>query len=545
MTHSDIGRVNTILVSRDGSAIIATLIALPCTGHGNGLKFSGTVKIATDLKKHLNDIVLPLVNEILLSLDIKCRGFEISVISPGAASSSDLITSVSGFSIDTAVFLGMLSVGLDIPVDRRLVSTGHISTKVGDISPVSSMAAKCDAVLNNETIEQFLFPDLDIDSSFRELKPVEYETSIAATRSLNGRVKTQRVKNALDLVKGALNPGSIAISSLSHDYFKVENAGETGVAQYLVENNSDRLWVALKDSIVQGQVEHFKHFIKVFADYHIRKKTYPTSFGRNLFLLFLSVPKHLVDEKTTFPLLSMEMYIKLIQFAVDTDHDDIKKLHGVLFKDVEQTSYSTNAKQDRPTSKDHVLRLKRILNEIDQDYMDTQLTKQIDIGRSTFVMDKVSVDSYDEFNELLVTFFTHMIIHTKRITGQIKKEDMIADALDLAGKAFPGDAKYKAMLASARTGTDGGLRRIFDDITEYLKKEAREKHILSTLKGQIDPLSETEKKAILDQLFSEYPEVFKGIMDDENPERYLSNYEEILLTFVRSKSALNSLFKRL
>ena len=169
MSISSIGRVKTVLVSGEGPATVTTLTAQKITSDDNDrLVFSGSVKFDQQGKQQLNKIVLPQVDQILIALGQSFDCYELSITNPGATSSSDLQLNITGFSIDVAAFMALLSVSLNIPIKQDIAFTGHLSSKSGDISPVKSLPAKCVAVLEDGNINEFVYPDLNMDISLKK-----------------------------------------------------------------------------------------------------------------------------------------------------------------------------------------------------------------------------------------------------------------------------------------------------------------------------------------------------------------------------------------
>ena len=430
-----VGRVKTVLVSGEGSAVVTTLIATKVDKPDHDrLVFSGTVKFTDAVKNHLTSIILPHVENILNSLKMPYHSYEISVVNPGAVSSSDMITEVSGFSVDSSVFLALLSIELDIPIRQNLSFTGHISSKAGDISPVSSMEAKCDAVIEDQKITEFLFPDPDKDASYKKLKPDEYGSTVASIKSLNGRVKYSSIKNTFELLQNTLGPASIVLSSLKYGYFDGHIDDDHQISGYLKSHNKDRFWTTLEDCLAEKEVENFHTLLAEFSKFHIHRKKYPESLGADLYRLILSMPKHIRSIEGLFPLLPMDSYIRLIQNVAEKDHEDVSFLHDALFDRIERGKIVSQFNPEKSKKAKPESLLQQIIDQINPAHIDSEITRQIDIGRSTFISDRITVDSNREFIDVLTSFYIHMSRHTKTISGKVDKSAMEADALSLSEK---------------------------------------------------------------------------------------------------------------
>ena len=120
-----------------------------------------------------------------------------------------------------------------------------------------------------------------------------------------------------------------------------------------------------------------------------------------------------------------------------------------------------------------------------------------------------------------------------------------AEAIDLAGRAFENRGGYKDALAEAMYATNGGLRRVFDAMTERLKQEQKEKHITMLLKNAIDPLDWDAKVGFM-QIFMELirPDL-PADLRDLPPKRLASHWEAIVEHYAEMKAKVSSLLRRL
>ena len=77
MTKELIGKANTILVSSDGPGVVTTITVNSLKQKTDKrLKFSGVVKFEEAVKFHIEKVVLPRIDEILDSLQIKPDNYE-------------------------------------------------------------------------------------------------------------------------------------------------------------------------------------------------------------------------------------------------------------------------------------------------------------------------------------------------------------------------------------------------------------------------------------------------------------------------------------
>ncbi|MCJ7802800.1 MAG: hypothetical protein MUP82_10635, partial [Candidatus Marinimicrobia bacterium] len=218
-----VGQANTILISAEGPGVVTTISVSALKPRSpNRLKFSGVVKLDESVKLHIEEVVLACVDEILNNLKLEQNNYELSVKNIGAASSSDLSFTIGGFSADVPIFLSLLSASLKLAIAQDIAFTGHISSKAGDILPVSSLDKKTATVLLKKNISKFVFPVLDADGSMSSLKPNEYQAALAAIRSARGRVKLVEVRDTSELISQVFSIEALVQSALFNDYFETE-----------------------------------------------------------------------------------------------------------------------------------------------------------------------------------------------------------------------------------------------------------------------------------------------------------------------------------
>jgi len=550
MADKAIGRVKTVLVSHGGQATISTVIAHEIQTPNSRLSFHGTVKFEAAVQRHLKKIVLKHVHNIMVSLNMAKSSFTLSAVNIGAASSSGIGITVSGFSIDVSAFLAILSCALQFPIRQDIVFTGHIGSHQGDILQVESLPAKCEAAILDKSISAFVYPNLDSDISFKRLKPKEYASAVAAVRSCHGKVKLHEVENTYELLQKAVEPRALVYASLHSGFFDVDlnqtgNRSLNPVATYLTQNNDKRFWKVLEEALVLKNSKAAQELLEIFAGYFIQRKRYPSEFGRHLARLIISLPLHIKRTPGLFPLLSKTLYIDLIQYASKHDHDDISRLHNALFGEIKESAEQTSSpKRGKRAAADQHL-LNHILEQLEPGFIGLTITRPYDEARASYAMDVITVESNAEFIDTITAFYAHICGHINDSGKALDTDKLSGEALDVLKKTFHQKHGYNEALAEAKEGPRGGLRYILDMMTEYLKNEARQKHFLKTFKENIDPLDFAAKTAIIAEILKRKEEDLPEEITSQKPERFAEDYEKIVQAFVHSKVTLHEVFRRL
>lgn len=552
MTETAIGRVKTVLVPPEGQAIITAILARPAGKLNSArLTYQGEINFVDSVQRHLQEDVLPHLDAIVQQLELPNSSFTLTAVNIGAAASSGIGISVTGFSSDLSVFLACLSCALNLPIRQDILFTGHIGSCQGDILPVARLAAKCQAAVLQPDIKQLVYPSLESDMSMRQLKPNEYAAATAAVRGCRGKLKMHAVVNTLEVVEKALEPQAIVLASLRRGFYdapadQVQKSQHSSLAAYLSTDNHERFWQALEENLLLKNVKNAHELMTAFAQYHIARAKYPSLFGQNLSRLIISLPSQIRRRPELMPLLAKDRYIALIQAALAQDYGDISLLHDALYADLPPDvlpNKSSKKRKQKPADDDALLR--HILEQLSPEFIESRVTRPYDDARARYATDRIIVASNQEFLGAVTAFYTHISRHALTMPGPVDKNSLGAEALDALKRTFRGKNGYNEALAEARAGQRGGLRYIMDAITEQLKQEAREKHVLKTFKENIDPLDFAAKTRIITALLQRAGHDLPEQITCQPPERYAQDYEEIVQAFVQAKSSFESLLRRL
>ena len=122
--------------------------------------------------------------------------------------------------------------------------------------------------------------------------------------------------------------------------------------------------------------------------------------------------------KIDLPLLDTQEVIRLSQFAQEFDYEDVR----LLFNAEREKKKSNIANQVETQQNDHEsddVRLKTILSEINSDNLTAKFGIPIDSARASYIMDCVTIDSFDDFNATITSFYTHLLRHMGGISESI------------------------------------------------------------------------------------------------------------------------------
>lgn len=546
------GRARTVLVfGENKTAVLSTVIARICrVGRGRPVKFTGSVLFDVATAGRIRQVVVPLVDRILAGLGLSRSGFEIAIANIAGASVADLTARVSGFSADVPVLLSLLSASLQMPVPQDLVSTGHVASPDGDIRAVRAIPAKLAAARADGSIRRFVHPPLDRDTSLEVLSPHECEQATKALAGSPDRLQTVRVEDVAELVQATFDDEVAVLASLRQDFFEpvsphVSNSDPVGrVVRHLNTENEDRFWPALERQLLAGQRKRARSLLRARIAFHLRHRTYPEGCGLRLLQLVQSLPPAIRRLRRLFPLLPMRSCIEIGQQATERDQDDVRCLidasSGRNLRP-KVVAGSSTCKSDSGGADGAAL--DAVLSEIDTTNLAHSTGLPIDSARARYILDAVTVASYEEFLDCISAFHLHLLRHVRRVATSEHTEAFDAEAVALLERAFARRGGLEAAIVEAQEGPKGGMRLILDILTEQFKTEEKAKHVSRVLKEALDPLDWPARVRLMAALLQRLGPALPHDLRSAPPERFARRWEELVQAYVDSLDQIQQVLR--
>ena len=552
------GRARTVLafgVGNDIKTIISSVVVQTKESNNeNRINFTGSVTFDKSTIEHVTDTLIPIIDNILDTLGLAKKNFVISVVNPGGVSISGLIAGVTGFSADLPMLLAMLSAALNMPMADDIVSTGHIASSGGDIAAVKAISAKISAALDDKSIRSFIYPALDRDISLTALTPMEVQEVEIAVIDAKGRLKMTSVNDIADLIQAVFTDDAIVLSSLQKEFFAVDgskrSAGNpmSSTICFLAENNERRFWDVLERYFHAVENEDAKRLLLAYSQFHIRNKTYPKEFGRELIQLLRSLPPDTRNDKIEFPVLPILECTKLTHFAVESDTEDIGLLYDAargkaIWTEPAITTRPRAAGTQIKNDKDQEL-VDSIISQIDSTSLAKIIGVPIDTGRATYRLNSLMVKSNEEFHDVVTGFYLHLERHMHPVSESVDMDRVRDDAVALVERTFADKGGVDAAMNEAGDAIHGGMKFILDCLTEQFKAECQSKHVNRVIRDTLGPLNREARvsfmSALLKRLSSHLPhEITMG-----QPERFVEHYDIIVKAYVKSLDKINEVFRR-
>jgi hypothetical protein len=557
-TSNTIGRTKAVLtVGRhpNQKAVIITLNAERTHKENPQLTFKGVVNFSKPIKDHVEQIIIPIINRILEDLGVPRPGLVISATNLGIASVSDVGVDISGFSADTGIFLILLSRCLGVPLADDVVTTGHISSPYGDITLVKGIPVKLEAAILNPSVHRFIYPDPDRDGSLKVLSPDQRDDVVNAVMGARDDIKTKAVKGISDLLKVLLTEEALVLASLRQGFFGSAKLRDTGnnpvsdVVCFLTHANETRLWRVLHGLVLHGQGDRARSLLQAFCEFYLNKRTYPRNFGKKLYRFVCGLPPsiRLLDE--FFPLIDTGLCIRLCRYAAQSDHPDVLCLY-----DAAHGRNLTHNKSVSPAPIPHIaetsdldcLAFDRVTSKISEQAMAHKFGIPADSARGSFVLESSTVQSWEQFIEILQSFFIHLHSYiTSEAESFIDLNRARAEVLALLEEAFQIKGGTKAAFARAEDGTDGGLRSVLDTLTEHYKSKRLFEYIQCVFKDAVDPLDWDDRVRFINGALKRLRPLLPRDIRDEPPERFVGAYEMIVQAYVQSLDQVNKVLRTL
>ena len=553
-----IGRTKTVIVydEKDNAVgIVSEIVArISSDNWAERLVFRGPVYFADRTLQHLYSIILPVVDRITEYLDVPRKKYEVSVTNLGASASAGKGIEISGFSADLPFLLTLLSSALQVGLRQDIVSTGHVASLDGDLAPVRGISVKLDAILASPGVTTFVLPELERDRSLELLTPFEYEAAKESILRHKRDIRIESIADVHDAVRAFTTDESIVLGSLKTGFFSskaaflVPNGSVGRTVKLLAEGNENRFWDFLECLLLNRRGKEARSLLQTYLDYHLRCERYPENFGEQLFRMVISLPPATRKLDGLFPLVSMELCIKLSQHAKQGDYDDVRQLHKAAFGEglsvlasFEETFKAVSPLRDSP-EKDMV---DRFLLELSKENLARKFGWRLDEARRSYTGGTVIVRNGFEFNEAITAFHAHMLRHTSSPEGRVNQDALTAKAIDLVEKAFEGKGGYNGALSEGMFGTNGGMRRVYDMMTDYRKEKEKGDYIFALFNVLMDSRDENAKVRLMKAFMERVGPMLPAELRDLPTDQLARSWKKILICYIESIDKVSDLLKRL
>ena len=553
----DIGRAKIAIVPEiegEAIAIVTEIFAQTEPVDPNKrIALRGPVKLEDRTRRHLEEVILPIVDRITESLDLPIRNFIISVSNVSASATMGKGLHISGFSADIPLFMALISASLQMALRQGIISTGHIASLAGDVTPVLDIPRKIEAAIYSTDVTEFIYPNIGKDLSPSALIPDELRKAKESLYQHKGRIKLTAIEDIRDAIMASFSEKAIAMAALAQGFFdKKSDSGDandpvTRSVSFLLEDNEKRFWEGLRDLLFRQEEAKAKSTIRSFIDYHLNQRRYPKNFGEQLHRLAMSLPILVRRLDGLFPLVGIDQCIALSQYAESTDHTDVQTLYKLTSPDEFLRKMDTPERDDASAAGDLSYEgqlIRKILFELSDESLTEKIGKPLDEARANYVMKAVTVKDAFEFNLAITSFYVHMMRYTQLPEGHVSRDAASSEAVDAIRTAFQDRGGYDAALAEAKSAVQGGLRFVFDVMTENEKSVKKGKYKNMILKEAIDAFDWEAKVKLSLHIKKHYGWNLPDAIRTMEPEQIAPRLDEVILLLAAGEKNLDRWFRK-
>ncbi len=288
---------------------------------------------------------------------------------------------------------------------------------------------------------------------------------------------------------------------------------------------------------MEQNIDQARDLLQARMRFHVETNTYPEAFGIRLLRLIQSLPPYIRRLKAFYPLAPISSCIQLGQSADEKEARDVQWLIKAVTGDGIGVHDKKERDDDRPPE-DTTEQGQSILDSILDRISEKQLTESIaipaDSALVSFTLDRSVVDSIEEFNRILYSFYLHLQRHTHSIPVILDEDQAGADAQDLLEQTFGAHGGVKAAHAEALDGCKGGIRWVLEHITNRYKQKEKEKWVNKIFKDALDPMQWEEKVRLIEVLLKRLAPFLPPDIRDQPPERFALHTEILVQAYVQS-----------
>jgi len=190
--------------------------------------------------------------------------------------------------------------------------------------------------------------------------------------------------------------------------------------------------------------------------------------------------------------------------------------------------------------------IEALLEELEERMIAKKVGIPNDEARISFALKKNTVDNFDEFSRIIGDYYNHHFTQCVSRGGSLSTSEATGRAKEILEREYRRRAgDVVTAFNDAHDGTNGGLRVALDTIAESIKAESVERYIRDVFDRHVTPNSWDKKVEIVRQFINQNRAVFGSSINQEQPERYAQNYQELIRSYVNGLQRTSSIFRRL
>ncbi len=189
--------------------------------------------------------------------------------------------------------------------------------------------------------------------------------------------------------------------------------------------------------------------------------------------------------------------------------------------------------------------LKILLEALDELTIARNVTNSHDEARMGYALGKNTVADFDEFSDVIADYFNYHFSRCVTHGTGMSRTEAAGRAKEILEQEYRRQGgNIITGYNDAHDGTNGGMRVILDKIADHLKAESVERYVRDIFDRHVAPNSWEQKLDIIRQFIARHGRDLGSSISAEQPERYASNYEDLIRAFTDSLKKTSSHFRR-
>jgi len=187
-----------------------------------------------------------------------------------------------------------------------------------------------------------------------------------------------------------------------------------------------------------------------------------------------------------------------------------------------------------------------LLAELDERTIAQRIGIPHDEARMRYPVRSNTIEGFDEFNWIIADYYNQHFTACVSYGGSLSASEAASRAKELLEREYRRRGGDIVMAYNdAHDGTNGGVRLVLDTIAEGLKAESVERYIRDAFDRYVAPNSWEQKVDIIRQFVAQCGVHLASSIRTDQPERYASNYQELIHSYVTALQKTSSIFRRL
>lgn len=190
------------------------------------------------------------------------------------------------------------------------------------------------------------------------------------------------------------------------------------------------------------------------------------------------------------------------------------------------------------------MRIEPLLSALSETTVAREAGNAHDTARLSYTPPLNPITSYAAFEELVGDY---VVYHHERCVapgGRLSRDQAIGMGEQMLEQVYRRDGGNRlTAYQDATDGTNGGVRTILDHLANGFKAEAVEHYTRRVFSDHVSPADWYGKVAMVREFLNVHGPLLGPAIDQNCPERYAENYEELVRAYVAGLRRTSSMFR--